>query len=65
MALVLSTKAGSDERIIIETTDGIIEVGVAPIDKTRRGTSSSVRLSFQAPKHIRIDRQKIYESRKR
>ena len=63
MALVLSAKTGSDEKIIIETSDGIIEVGVAPIDKRQRGTQKNVRLSFKAPKNIRIDRQKIYELR--
>jgi len=53
-ALVVSRRAG--ETIIIDTSDGLIEVSIARIGSGR------VRLRVQAPLTVRVDRGEVHRA---
>ncbi len=59
--LVLSRRI--DESIIIEGSDGPIEVRVVRVQDGERGYR--VRLGIQAAEHVSIDRKEIYESKQK
>ena len=44
-----------DESVYIKTSDGVIQVMVC------RNDGDKVRLGFNAPRHIKIDREEHYE----
>ena len=53
--LMLSRR--KDETIVIETSDGLIEITV-----TAFLSGTKVRLGIEAPKHIAIHRKEVYEA---
>lgn len=59
--LILSRR--QDESIIIETSDGLIEVKVCDIRDDNEGRR--VKVGIEAPKHITVNRREIYEAKQR
>ena len=51
----------ADERVIIQVGDVRIEVVV--VDIRRHGDAWVTRLGFQAPKHVKIDREEVADAK--
>lgn len=60
--LVLSRRI--DESIIIEGSDGPIEVRIVRVQEGERGRYK-VKLAIEAPKHVTVDRSEVYESKQK
>lgn len=59
--LVLTVNAAKDDQeIYIQTSDGLIKVNARP-----HHAPNCIQLAFEAPRHIKIDRRKIYEAKQK